>query len=373
MEVALGLIRTAGFATSDVGVLSLQERGFFDATLEQAGMRVWHVPRRIRLDISVPFRIRAVIKAFRPDIVHSFSALTSFVVSLFPMSRETAFIENSVQNAFSMRGLAKRSLCRWIFRRGDLIVGNSHLGLAAKHAPTAKSAVLYNGYDFRRQRCLTPPQDTRKALGLGSAKTVAMVASFCPHKDWSTFFKAAHLVHERRKDVVFLAIGDGSDRARWEATHRNRGYIKFLGWRTDIEDIQNVCDVGVLCSPSEGVPNAVLEFMALGKPTVTACGGAVSELVEHGRTGMLVTPGRAQEVADTICALLDDGEMAQEMGKRARRVVEEKFSSEVMIRSLLQIYQWGLELRGIGPRRVESGAASDRCVPSADRPPSRRC
>ncbi|MBF0234977.1 MAG: glycosyltransferase family 4 protein, partial [Desulfamplus sp.] len=121
---------------------------------------------------------------------------------------------------------------------------------------------------------------------------VGMVASFSNKKDHKTFVDAAHRVLEKRKDITFILIGDGDffDEIKNRIRPEFQDNFRMPGTQKRIMNIVNIFDIGVLATYTEGISNAVMEYMALKKPViVTDCGGN-KELVEDHHTGFLVEP-----------------------------------------------------------------------------------
>jgi glycosyltransferase involved in cell wall biosynthesis len=106
-----------------------------------------------------------------------------------------------------------------------------------------------------------------------------------------------------------------------------------------------MCDVFCQPSRSEGMSNALLEAMGCGLPCVATGVGGTPEVLEDGRTGYIVPSEEHHAAANRILALLGDPEGARTMGSLARRVVEERFSAEGMIRNMVGRYD---QLLGAG-------------------------
>jgi glycosyltransferase involved in cell wall biosynthesis len=123
--------------------------------------------------------------------------------------------------------------------------------------------------------------------------------------------------------------------------------VRFLG-RMENESVWSLlkfCDVFCQPSRSEGMSNALLEAMGSGLPCVATAVGGTPEVLEDGRTGYIVPSGDHQAAAARILTLLDDPGRRGEMGRLARRVVEERFSAQGMIRSMVGMYDQLLETR----------------------------
>jgi len=100
----------------------------------------------------------------------------------------------------------------------------------------------------------------------------------------------------------------------------------------------SISDVCVLSSSSEGFSNAILEYMAAGRPVVATDVGGAREAIVHGETGYLVPVGDHEQLAQHIVSLLLDQESAGEMGDSGRRRVNEKFSSAKQLQNVESLY-----------------------------------
>jgi glycosyltransferase involved in cell wall biosynthesis len=141
-------------------------------------------------------------------------------------------------------------------------------------------------------------------------------------------------VQRQRSDVTFLAVGDGPTLAHYQNIYDRYPGIVFTGRRNDAKNLVQLFFVGVLCSYIEGFPNAVIEYMALGKPVVVTDGGGIRELVLDGQTGYVVPASTPQSCEEKILILLDNPEMAQDMGMSGLLRIGEKVSIRTAIENL---------------------------------------
>lgn len=120
---------------------------------------------------------------------------------------------------------------------------------------------------------------------------MSMAGEYSKRKDYPLFVKAANKVLQINPDVTFIAMGSG-DSTPYEALIEKRfvDRIKFVGRVTDVESVYNTSDIVVLAITVEGVGNAIMEGMSLGKPIVSTYGPFVgtAEIVEDGKNGFLV-------------------------------------------------------------------------------------
>src|SRR5690606_14585885 len=199
------------------------------------------------------------------------------------------------------------------------------------NAPPEKSGVIYNGFNFKRLESLRDKDEVRKAFNIQTRYVVAMVATLSPYKDYTTYIRAAQRVLEKRNDVTFLCVGEGDAASlRENVTEKNCGRILFLGKQSRVESIMNICDVGVLVTDvrnhAEGISNALLEFMALGKPVIATNYGGYVELILDANTGYLIDAFNDQQLADRIDGLLSNEDLSERMGENSRARIESTFS-----------------------------------------------
>ena len=156
-------------------------------------------------------------------------------------------------------------------------------------------------------------------------------------------------------DATFVLAGDGPLRAPLEAQARELGISErclFLGHRTDVQDLLAAADLLVLPSLWEGLPVSVLEGMAAGLPIVATAIGGTDEAVTNESNGLLVPPRDAGALASAIRRVRGDAGLAERLARAGRERVEREFSSAVMARNVMRIYD---EIM----REVEAGGDAD--------------
>lgn len=121
----------------------------------------------------------------------------------------------------------------------------------------------------------------------------------------------------------------------------------FTGFRSDLPAVYADLDVVVLCSRNEGLPVTLIEALAAARPVVSTEVGAVRDLVEPGRTGLLVPSGDAAALAGAILRHLDHPEEAAEMGRRGRAHVYPRFSVDRLERDIRRLYAELAATRGL--------------------------
>jgi peptidoglycan/xylan/chitin deacetylase (PgdA/CDA1 family) len=227
------------------------------------------------------------------------------------------------------------------FPFSDVVVGNSRAGLAAYRSPEHKSFVIYNGFNFERTGNLTNQNIIREELKIKTKYIIGMVASYSKNKDYYTFYIAAHLILQKRKDVTFLAIGKGTDSpASWgNIKDEYIDYFRLLGNKNCVESYISILDIGVLSTFTEGISNSILEYMAFGKPVIATNGGGTNEIVVDQETGFLIGRSNPAELAEKMDTLLNDNGLRIKMGLAGKERIRNSFSIDTMVTSYISLYK----------------------------------
>lgn len=207
--------------------------------------------------------------------------------------------------------------------------------------PAGKLEVIYNGYDLSRFESLRP-SGIRKRLGIPSqAPLVGMVANLHPYKRHEDLLDAFLRVHLESPESHLIVIGHGPRITELQGKARSLGldgFVHFLGRITDVLPVIKDFAVCVLCSETEGLSNAIIEYMGCGKPVVATSVGGNKELVKDGVNGFLVHLRDIMALADRILLLLKTADLAQSFGSAGKKAVYQKFSLEKMISSHTSVY-----------------------------------
>lgn len=211
-------------------------------------------------------------------------------------------------------------------------------------APT-KVSTVHNGVDVQAvaSRALTEDDDANRLMWCqANSVTISIVGRLTLQKDHATFLRAARLVIQAVPDVRFLVIGDGPLRDQLEQLSRALGideHVTFLGYRQDVLSLMARSDVLVLSSVQEGLPNVILEALALGKPVVATHVGGVPEVIRSGETGVIVPPEDPRGLADAICWVLRNPGQATRLGQLGQARVTAEFSVQTMAQKTAAVYR----------------------------------
>ncbi len=307
-----------------------------------ARSKVWY-------DLHLPRLMKQLVKKEKVDLIHSHLPDQNFyscIAGRLAACKVVVTYHGAPVPAASagMRGAIKS----WVVRHNAaaIVVVSDYLKglLAGDGYPAEKMARIYNGINMNH---FAPGAGgrLRKELGLAdNVKLVGMVANLRESKGYEYFVRAARQVADSIPEARFLAVGE-----REESIARNLESLVqrlnladrffLLGFRSDVAEILNSLDVFVLSSVSEGLSIATIEAMAAGTPVVVTRSGGPQEIVEDGRTGILVPPADPKALASRICELLGNPELAAMFSRNARAEVEDKFSLKKMVNEYESLYE----------------------------------
>jgi len=307
--------------------------------------------RKKAFDLRVLQKLRAHIQNLQPAIVHTWLYIANLYGSIATRT------STRVPIIVSQRGLGidpqhsafkiwqMRVFNRLIAHLSDRLLVNAQAVTEPMYQvgfQPEKTQVIYNGLNLDIQITDQQKNDLRRELNIQLDETIfAAIARIDPKKDLETMLRAFAIVHRQNPKTRLIIAGGGYpeyqkklDRLAEELHIQN--HVSFLGFRNDPQVILSICDVSLLSSLTEGLPNAILESMALGKPVVATAVGGVPELITDGEHGYLTPKGDYEQFA---CSILNiNPERAQEMGLAAKEKAHQQFSQQAMINITSQVY-----------------------------------
>jgi glycosyltransferase involved in cell wall biosynthesis len=217
---------------------------------------------------------------------------------------------------------------------------------AAVRIPLSRINVIYSGIEVQKfglPLSTDVIQQLTGQLGLNGADPILVsVGRLHPIKGHKHLIPMMSQLLPRWPHARLLIVGEGSERADLESAIAQAGLersIALLGMRTDIRELLAISTAFVFPSISEGLPIAVLEAMAAGKPVIASRVGPMPEMVEDGVSGLLVPPEDPSALADAVGRLLTLPGQASQMGRQAQKIAATRFSVDAAARSMEALYR----------------------------------
>lgn len=340
----------------DHHVVCLQGHSHFVERIRAGRVTFHDVKKRPGKDPAHYFRLWRMLRALRPDVLHTrnLSALEAVIVGWLAgvparvhgeHGRDVFDLDGSNGRYNRLRRMVRPFVHRYLTVSRDL----QHWLSAAIGVEPGRIRQIYNGVDKQR---FHPPVDARRELlperFRDNCFVVGSVGRMVGVKDYPTlvraFIDAALQPGGARLRLVI--VGDGGMRAECqrlldEAGVSDRAWL--TGERKDIPDLMRTFDLFVLPSLGEGISNTILEAMSCGLPIVATAVGGTPELVEDRVNGRLFTPGDVVALSSHVQQYSSDAALRDGHGSASRQKIEASFSIEAMVAAYRDTY---LDLTG---------------------------
>jgi glycosyltransferase involved in cell wall biosynthesis len=317
----------------DVSFVGLDDpAGVLEPFYAELGVPFERLPAPRDLDPALAVRLGRTLRALRPDLVHTHLVHADVYGALAPGMR----VVSTKHNPDPFRAGPFRFVERALARRAAQVIAISEavrrfcvdrVGL-----PAAKVEVVHYGLDaLPRPWAENPPLELRRPLLLGVCRLEAQ-------KGLDTAVRALASV----PDAMLLVLGEGPGRAELESLASSLGVrdrVLLPGRVGDVAALYSQADLVVHPARWEGFGLAMLEAMLAGKPVVAARAGSAPELVQTGRTGLLVPVDDAQALSGAVSSLLADPSRMASMGAAGLERARSEFSVARMTGRTLAVYE----------------------------------
>jgi glycosyltransferase involved in cell wall biosynthesis len=219
----------------------------------------------------------------------------------------------------------------------DLVAASRRAGVAAR-----RCVLIENGIDTDEYRRRTGAAEAKARAGVPAGRlVVGAVGRLSEEKGFDLLVRAADRLLREGLDLELWVVGTGDQRPALERMIADLGRgdrVRLLGYRADTVDLYHAMDVFALSSLREGLPNVLLEAMALEVPVLATRVAGVPRLVRDGADGILIEPGSEAELVDGLRLLLADAGLRARLAAAGRRVIEERYSFRARMDKMRAVY-----------------------------------
>lgn len=316
------------------------------------GLTYYEIPERGKFDLRVLRVLRDIVLRHDINIIHSHdykSDLFAYLFGRWMCPRPVRLL--STAHAWVLLGLKGelyRRLDLAVMRRLDHLIAVSHATKAemvAGGVPADRVTVIHNAIDTA---VWSPERGTgsfRTEMGLdGAFPVIGYVGRINREKDLFTWLKAFAVVARKHPTAKGILVGDGrgdDTQVALERLAREFGVahqVIFPGYRSNLQSVYAAFDVFMLSSRREGLPNCILEAMAMGLPVVTTDVAGAKELVKDGETGYVLPLGDVEGLAAALLNIVEDPALRDRLRQAGRRRIESEFSFSSRLRRIEDLY-----------------------------------
>lgn len=285
------------------------------------GLRFRRFLKREKIDILMTYH-------FGSDIWGTFWAHLAGVKTIISNRRDMGFWRNERHIK------AYRFINKWVTR--IFVVANAVKRIVMEEEGVAegKIEVMYNGVDLEKFK-IAPDRNIRSSLGINESDIVIMhVANFKKVKGHTFLLTAFAGLFKSYPNTKLVLIGEDEFNGELQRMAQELGIgnaVLFLGKRGDVPQLLKTADICVLPSLSEGMSNAILEYMVCAKPVVATAVGGNPETVEDGVTGILVPPKDSASLQTALEKLIVNKNLREAMGQAGEERIRKIFELNKMI------------------------------------------
>ncbi len=308
-------------------------------------------------------RLRQLVRTESFDVLHAHLFVASVHVALTRGVRRVVTLHNLGYDSYPARTRRHRALfaahALLMRHRIDRLVAVSK-AVADHHAdhlrvPPQSIRVMPNAMPDRPASEARPDEDSvRRHFGIAPRlPLVVLPGRFVPEKNHGQIVEVARAMADTGTEVVFVLVGDGPTAAQVRRDVHDKGLDDMVIVHATVAHeklltLLSVADVVTLVSTHEGSPLAIAEAMQLGRCVLATSVGGLPELVQHGRTGILVPPGQQSDYVEALATLLADAGLRDSLGSAAATDIAARRTVSAIAPRWVELYS---DLVAASPRR----------------------
>ena len=306
--------------------------------LEQAGIRVVYLDKKLGLDFSMVPKLVKIMRREKPDVVHTHLDVIKYAAAAAKISGVRRCIHTVHNVAYEeAEGRLQKIINTVYFKLGwsvpvalspeVLRTIVSFYGLKEEQVP-----MIFNGVELGNCR-------PKEQYSLGEPACILHVGRFNDQKNHKGLLEAFAEIVKSRPNCCLKLIGDGSLQQEMEQYAEKLGIrekVSFLGNQTSVYPFLQEADVFLLPSKFEGMPMSIIEAMGTGLPIVASAVGGVPDMLRDGESGMLVSID-PKEVAKAVLTVLEQEDLRKKLGTNAL-ADSRRYGAEYMAQHYAAVY-----------------------------------
>lgn len=306
--------------------------------LENAGIKIIYLDKKLGLDISMISKMRKILKAIEPDVIHTHRNCPQYAIPAAIMLGVKKRVHTVHNVADKENGRMARIVNKFFFKYCHVIpVALSELiketviseyGVLKDEIP-----VIFNGIDL--SKCIT-----KNDYAINDNFKILHIGRFSEQKNHIGLLQAFKLFHDNHSDSELWLIGDGDKKLEIEnyvAQNNLISSVKFLGLQSNVYGYLHDVDIFTLPSNYEGVPMTLIEAMGTGLPIVATAVGGVPDMLTDGNDSLIID-NDIEHIAKAFETYYFNDKLRKVHGFKVKEKAK-LFSSETMAHRYMMIYK----------------------------------
>ena len=295
--------------------------------------------------------VSRVIEQFHPDIINTFILSGGVMGTAGWWKRSIGKLFVTVNNPVIYDGIAWYNkliyplLYRWMSRYASaFLVKSDAVRDEVKRVVSSRKPVLSikNGIDFTVFDRKAQYANLRRQLDMGDNDIIVSNVAVLNERKGQKHIIEAMAMLRKKYPVKLVIAGNGPARNELENEARQQkvdDIVYFLGSRSDVNCVLANSDIFVLSSYHEGLPNSLMEAMAMGLPCVATDVGGVRQLIDDHKNGIIIQTKSSDAIADSIVSLVENPKLMKTLGDNAFVKMRDHFAQEKVVEELEMIYE----------------------------------
>ncbi|ONI38050.1 hypothetical protein AN640_02905 [Candidatus Epulonipiscium fishelsonii] len=301
-------------------------------------------------NIKDVFKIRKVLKKYKPDIVHTHASFSGRVASKASNIGKIIYTRHYVDVNYNKKGLPilrLKSKVKGIINNltcdgvigvvGECVQVLTNMGVDKK-----KIKIIYNGVNPIPEYSKEQKDEVKKKYNIGpDDKVISIIGRISKEKGHEVFIESIRILSVKRSDIKAIMAGTGIEESSIKyliKKNKLEDNIAFIGFVDNITDILNITDVQLNTSYTEAQSLALLEGMSAGIPAVASNIGGNPKVIRHGKNGFVVPVEDSRAFVKRTCEILDNSDLYNYMKQNAKKIYNKRFTASRMTRQTENFY-----------------------------------
>ena len=342
----MSLLKTIDKTKIEPVVCCLNWKGAWAHEIEEKSIKIIALNKRGKFDINAFFKLVKIIKKGKFDIVNTHLWAADSIGRLAAIIAGAPIIVSTAQNVDIWKKWWHRLIDKLLSYKTNMIIAVSDAVKEYYHKkvgiPESKIVVIPNAIEIERFENAGDTNYLYTELDLTKNDFIlSCVGRLTEQKGQKYLLESLKTLNGKYSNLKVLFIGEGEDKQKLvDIAKKNKldKMVRFIGQRKDIPQILDLSNGVILPSLYEGLPVCILEAMAAEKPIIATDVGGTNKLIKNKETGLLIPPCDINVLSSAIKELIDLGDNANTLGKKAKEKVKQEFSIIIIAKKTTDLF-----------------------------------